>query len=370
MNLKSNGPLLLYVYSPPWRSNSAGIKVLHYLVHSLNELGHEAWIVLSNPKSRNDQLVDPKLNTPILSQEKADLHFSQGRAAWVIYSETVPGNPLRASNVIRYLLNFPGALGGPLHFADDEFVVSYSKIISEAHDQSKFVLFLPIVDLTELPEEIPAEKKFGSLIYAGKYRKFVGIPDKDKFKGAIEIYRDGPEKQSRAEVLRMLNEAKMIYVFENSTIATEALIMGTACIFVPSNFLNKNITKYELGEDGIGYLDNLESIEHAFSTVRNFKRAYDDAVVNYWKILKDFTEHLRLLDNKSLVSRRILVPKSAVFISRHRLNLLRSYLVNQGTVATINLIRNYIVVHLGEFIAPLRYHYRNIRKGSHHGPKK
>ncbi len=365
---ENNDPLLVYVYSPPWRSNSAGIKVLHYLVHSLNEIGHEAWIVLSNPKLRNDPLTDPKLNTPILNQEKANSHFSQGRNPWVVYSETVPGNPLRASKVIRYLLNFPGALGGPDHFNKNEFVISYAETISQSHKESRYVLFIPIVDLNELPKEIPQENKFGSLIYAGKYRKFVGIPDKNEFHGATEIYRDGPERQSRELVLHMLNEAKIIYVLENSTIATEALLMGTACIFVPSKFLNQNITKYELGEDGIGYLGDVASIKRALSTVKNFKFVYDTAVVKYWTALEGFVERLKELEMKSVAPRRILVPKSAIFFSRHRLNLLRSYLINQGVIATINLLNNYIISNLGAFSAALGYHYRTVRKGNRRGP--
>lgn len=340
---KANNRILIYVYSPPWRANSAGIKVLHFLVHSLNQIGNDAWLVLSNPTVRNEPITNPKLNTPILTQEKADNHFAERRNPWVVYSETVPGNPLGASKVVRYLLNFPGTLGGPSQFEDGEVIVSYSKTISDSYKNSDSTLFIPIVDLEELPDEISAENKKGSLIYAGKYRKFIGNPDISKIEDPVEIFRDGPRKQSREQVLQMLNEAKVIYVYENSTIATEALLLGTVCIFVPNRFLNLNISKFELGEDGIGYFGDIDSIEQAWVNVGKYKFAYNHAVEAFWSSIQDFESLLKSRESEQNILNRILVPKSAIFISRHRVRLLRSYVSNQGILAAAKLLKNYVI---------------------------
>jgi hypothetical protein len=332
--------LLVYVYAPPWRQNSAGIKVLHYLVHLINTMGHDAWLVISNPKS-SLSLSNPLLRTPILSQNQANEHFAQKRNPWVVYSETVPGNPLKANQVIRYLLNFPGNLGGPNRFDKSEYMVSYSGKIAESQNVPSLTLFIPVVDLAELPIPISQEFKKGSLIYAGKYRAFMGTPDLTTVGNAIEIFRDGPKAQSRGEVLALLNEAKQIYLFENSTIATEALLMGTVAIFVKNPFFNVNITDYELGGDGIGFLGDLASIDLAHATVDQYILRYERTILELPGVMKRFVKHFQEFSSPQTSSRPIAVPKKPMFFSRHRLNLFFSYWSNQGGVATFGLVTRY-----------------------------
>jgi hypothetical protein len=60
------------------------------------------------------------LNTPILNQEIADSHFRAKVTPITIYTETVPGNPLKAPIVIRFLMNYIGSLDGPKDFNAEE----------------------------------------------------------------------------------------------------------------------------------------------------------------------------------------------------------------------------------------------------------
>ncbi len=333
--------LLVYVYAPPWRQNSAGIKVLHYLVHSINKMGHDGWLVISNPKS-SFPLTNPRLSTPILSQSQANEHFIQKRNPWVVYSETVPGNPLKANQVIRYLLNFPGSLGGPRQFNLSEHIISYSDKIAETQNAPSLTLFIPVVDRNELPLPISQTHKKGSLVYAGKYRAFFGAPDISMVGNAIEIFRDGLMAQPRDEVLKMLNEAKQVYLFENSTIATEALLLGTVCIFVKNPFFQENITHFELGGNGIGYLGDLESIDFAHATVEEYGFGYERAVADFPGTMEKFLEHFQALSLSQITTRPIVVPRKPMFFSRHRISLLFSYWATQGGFATFRLITRYL----------------------------
>jgi hypothetical protein len=55
-----------YIYSPRWISSSAGIRALHFLCHSINRMGHTAYLVLSEGSSGGLPRINPELQTPIL----------------------------------------------------------------------------------------------------------------------------------------------------------------------------------------------------------------------------------------------------------------------------------------------------------------
>jgi hypothetical protein len=94
-----------YIFAPDYRQSSAGIRVLHYLCHALNELGEEAYLA-------NARVAHPDLRTPMLSKETMRAHFLSSRTPIAIYPEVVKGNPLDTPIVARWLLNKPGHLGG------------------------------------------------------------------------------------------------------------------------------------------------------------------------------------------------------------------------------------------------------------------
>jgi hypothetical protein len=121
---------LFYIYTGSWRDNAAGIKVMHFLCDALNRTGQQAFLVIGN-HNRGTVVLNTKLNTPVLSRDLARLHLQRGEIPRVIYSETIMGNPLHASCVIRYFLNYTGALGGSLKFPITEMQVAYTKNIKK-----------------------------------------------------------------------------------------------------------------------------------------------------------------------------------------------------------------------------------------------
>lgn len=275
---------IFYIYTPRWRDNAAGIKVLHLLCEAINQKNGSAWLVFSNP-SRKDSGVNPDLMTPVLSRKAMKEHQKLGLSVSVVYTETIAGNPLRADRVIRWLLNYPGALGGPTEYSDKEWVISYSGKISEKNKSGSDVLYLPIIDPIELPKGLSKTPGL-NLVYAGKYRAFVGPPEIPRDLKYVEIFRDGGKRQPRSEVLELLAKAECLYLWENSSIAVEAQLLDTPCMFIKNPFLGELIAEKELGTAGSGYGFSSESRENAKKTLPEFQQLYSRARANFWNQLE------------------------------------------------------------------------------------
>lgn len=329
---------VFYVYTPQWRETAAGVRVLHYLCDYINSIGAQAWVVIQNPY--NDKAkVNTNLKTPILTKKIEKEHQLKNLKQIVFYSETVPGNPIKATNIVRYLLNFPGALGGPTTFDENELLLSYSKSISKSLNCDR-VLFIPAVKLEELP--LPAEDKSDlNLVYAGKYRAFIGRPELPRNISYTEIFREGPNKQSRKEVLNLLAKAKVLYAFENTTLATEAMLLGTPCIFVPNAFLGKIIAEEELGS--YGYAIGI--------TEKNLKKAQDSIELGRQRYLQvlNMTENnlaaeLNYINGyfNQIQKKSIFVPTSGLALVIHRWRQFHLVRKNLGARTAIQITFNHL----------------------------
>lgn len=114
------------ICAPSYSQNNGGAIVLHKLCHLINELGREAFIIpivenleinkfnykevlirffkknIREPFRRFKTI--PNLTIPVIKYLPKDINTNQ----WiVIYPEIVFGNPLKAKNVIRWLLHNP-----------------------------------------------------------------------------------------------------------------------------------------------------------------------------------------------------------------------------------------------------------------------
>lgn len=87
------------VWSPGWDPGSGGCVALHKLVNDLNTLGHEAYILTDS--------TNPAYNTP--TGHHIDLSRND---VIVVYPEIIVGNPCNAKNVVRWVLNTVGKIGG------------------------------------------------------------------------------------------------------------------------------------------------------------------------------------------------------------------------------------------------------------------
>jgi len=293
-------------------------------------------------------LVSSNLNTPILNSEIRDLHFKNGEVPIVIYSETIPGNPLQAQVVVRWILNYPGALGGPKDFPVGERLIAYSKDISRVLGKKAPVLFLPPLDIREVykakesSRNIPRTNRV--LLYAGKYRGFVGNPILPRWapNEITEIWREGPAKQSREEVLELLATSSCLFIFENSTLITESVLLGTPVILIRSTFFDSLIAEDELGSNGTAWSDLENPIELARSTIEGAHVRYLESLDQFFSDLKKETMIWQEIAGKSDYLSPIYLPNFRILVSRHRISLAIQILKSQGFLTFFRVVKSFI----------------------------
>ena len=329
-----------FIYAPRWISSSAGIRALHYLCHSLNQVGQKAYLVMTEVAHQGEPRISPLLNTPILSQEMSEAYFRAGINPVVIYAETIPGNPLGATCIVRYLLNYAGALGGEEEFPENELIIAFSKKIAAHYSgisksEMPPVLFLPPVDPRDFTKNL--EKKPYQVVYAGKYRNFVGKPPRVGKLPTVEIYRDGPRMQSRKQVLEILRNATIVYSFENSSIVTEAILSGTPATFVPNEFLGDIIAEFELGNGGM--------VSGKSSTdLKNAQNSIDVGIAKYYKSIQTYMLNLEkfIIFTQERASfegfnYRIILPVDGLVFSESRIELAKQVRKHQGIVRLVRM---------------------------------
>lgn len=272
-----------YIVAPRYIRTSAGHKVLHLLCHALNRQGERAYLVIY-PYSPPMSASSPELLTPLLTKTIIDYDFNSGCTPIVVYPETVSGNPFLAPFVVRYILNFPGLLGGDSVYKDDEFCVTYSEYLEKSVDNARLSLFLPISD-PRIFTPYPSVRRFGSCFYAGKYRYVHGGELFEVTFNSVEITRDLPDSQTPEQIAELFRRSEVFYTYENTALALEALLCGCPVVFLPNNHLEFIIGIEEHGWDGIAWGTNEEEILRAKNTVQRARQ-------NYYKIITDFRSQL------------------------------------------------------------------------------
>ncbi len=311
--------------------------------------GHKAYLVLTESPHQGEPRVNPHLLTPILTQEVSDSFFKAGITPIVIYSETIPGNPLQATCIVRYLMNYAGALGGIEKFEDDEYILAFSAKIAEHYrtinnELIPGVLFLPPIDPREFSKQ--KAKKPYQVVYAGKYRSFVGKPPKVGNLPTVEIFRDGPRMQSRDQVKEILKNASVLYSFENSSIVTEAILSGTPAKFVENEFLGDVIAAVELGFGGIAKSDSEIDLQVA-------RESIDEGISQYLASIEQFSGKLDefIAKTQERASHEgfvipITVPVQRLIFSKHRFGLARQIFVHQGFAQLIRVTYHFALRRL------------------------
>ena len=110
------------IIAPTYNQKTAGIAVLQEL---------QKWLI----KSGKDAIIpNININAPYAIQDD-DI---------VVYPEIIPGNPLNAKRVVRYILNVPGKLGGTTEYDSREILVAYTKEFSRY--SNGIYLEIPIIE--------------------------------------------------------------------------------------------------------------------------------------------------------------------------------------------------------------------------------
>lgn len=283
---KHNHPY--YISAPPWLRTSAGIRGLYLLCHALNRMGYEAYIMNSPYGEFRHGWTTSELLAPMLDRKQAQVHFTERRTPIQVYSETISGNPLQAPVVARWVMNFPGLLGGDKAYDPAEICFGYCQELAAAGGNPDQVLHMPTID-TDIffPPTKPVQRK-GGCFFASKYKNVHHGKLFPITKSCTEITRDLPDSPSSCEVAELLRRSEVFYTYENTALATEAVLCGCPAVFLPNPHLTEIIARKELGPEGYAWGMDPEEIARAKATVNqgaiNYLKTYD----LFWTQLNQF----------------------------------------------------------------------------------
>lgn len=292
-----------YIVAPPYVRTSAGVRVLHLLCHSLNRLGKTAYLIIY-PAMPWQQKTLPDLLTPLLTHDIITYHKEKNLTPIMIYPETIAGNPFKGSCIVRYVLNFPGLLGGDKEYASDELCFSYSKILAEKTHYPDNILFLPATDTRIFYPSPINQSRSGSCYFASKYNGEL----LDITKNSIEIKRHVPGSQTTEQVADLFRHSKIFYTYENTALAIEAVLCGCPTVFLPTSQLTEIIAIKELGTDGYAWGIDPAEISRAAATVAQGAKNYKKSYSIYWQDLEKFIIQTQQDANKSLNKNTVRLP--------------------------------------------------------------
>lgn len=297
-----------YIVAPPYVRTSAGIKVLHLLCHALNRMGERAYILPHRFYRSIVAVTNPELNTPVLDKQVLDYDFATGQTPIVIYPEVVYGNPFHAPFVVRYVMNFPGLLGGETHYHPDEFCVAYSEQLAQTVANCRMSLFFPVSD-PRVFTPFPSVPRKGSCFYAGKYKYVHGGKTFDITANSTEITRDMPESQTPEQIAALFRRSEVFYVYENTALAIEAILCGCPVVFLPNPWLTEIIGVCEHGMDGIAWGTGSADLARARATVVQGRERYLTKWLEFREQLEGFIEETQETVSRYAYAAPILVPQ-------------------------------------------------------------
>ena len=240
------------IYAPQYTHRSAGTRILYELSYQLNKHGYESYMLAWD-------------NVPYYGNRYkiCSLDFatsSVARGAWVVYPEIVKGNPLKAANVIRYVLNVPGLLGGDKTYASSEILFSWNSYISK-HSWNSPIVKTPCIDLSIFKDGGLPRKGSCYFVYKG-----VNVPRRPQLE-EIEITGQYPPHG----LSDLFNSVEVFYTYDDMTAASdEARLCGC-----PVVLLNEDTDKYDLlKENKYGMAFFLSELPWAKKTVHKFRKLY------------------------------------------------------------------------------------------------
>ncbi len=276
-----------YIVTPRYVGTSAGVRVLHLLCHLLCARGYRAYIVCIDP--HNGPAVSSDLNTPILTAVMIKDHIKQGLAPILIYPEVIQGNPYDANCVVRYVLNTPGFLAGDKVFDQNEMVWAFSNVLRSQCESCEGVLHMPVIDQRVFYEDVGRQRS-GSAYYVAKYTDHHGQVEFGIPADSIRITRSKKDSQTPEEMAEIFRSVEVLYVFENTAVATEAVLCGCPVIFMPNPYLDKPLALEELGWDGYAWGASEEEVARARSTVAKAQDNYQRTIEEFENQFVSFIE--------------------------------------------------------------------------------
>lgn len=262
--------LNLYVYSPNFDENCGGCTVLHYLVDRVNVWfepeSFRAYLVPYGYPNATTIKTNQAYKTPIVPQSK---NFNDG---FVIYPESISGNPLKARYTVRWVLYFPGLIGGgpqPNEYSTKDIVACYSIGVCRDIDRKIRKHLLKLVDygLENLDGLQKVVQRNGTLIHHKKQIWRTGTlaktPELDG-----DLMDNTLSKHDRMELFAKYE--RFITTDPATFLSVEAAMSGCLSVVMPFENVTKQewmLTSYGPDDLKYGIAYGIEEIPHAEQTL-------------------------------------------------------------------------------------------------------
>lgn len=271
-----------FIYANDFIYKSAGVKLMHYLCHLINQAGYRAYITPC--------ITSPILNTPLLTNDVVEYYQLNGVEPIGIYGERVSGNPLNTKSVVRYLGNYINHFNDIVSYNDKDLILSYSEGMNLQSDE-EIVLHIPLVDtnIFKYPNEKITRK--GSLVYAGKYVDVHGGDLLPEHKNLYQITR-ASNSETPEQLKDLFQKSEVLYVYENTALSIEAVLCGCVVVLVPNKYFDKIIGESEYKRLGMAWGTDRLEVDRAKNTVI-------DAKINYQKLIDQIPNQLNFFLERS-----------------------------------------------------------------------
>ncbi len=244
------------IYAPSYDPNTGGIIALHKLCDLINRAGQNAMLYPFLPSfevhahnlnvtryleqyfkaqltAAKSFRTNPNLITPVVSpamDDEADAELC------VVYPEIVFGNPLRAKNIVRWMLHRPGHLTGQIYFTRGELHFYYTRAFRQYDipycKTSELQLMIEHAPYQLYLDSSPGRTRTGT---AYCMRKGTGRPIKHDLSDSTLI--DG---KSHEEVAQILKSVKTFISYDIWTTYTRlAVLSGCDVVIIPEEGLSK-----------------------------------------------------------------------------------------------------------------------------------
>ena len=207
-----------------------------------------------------------------------------------VYPELTCGNPFNAKRVVRWILSWPGFIGGgPTKFDKTDQIFVFSKIYNTFGVDDDHLMFLPAIDIN-----IFHRTNFGKRTKQCKYVSKGTDLHLRELEEVEELHKEMAVDQQR--LADYLNECEVLYSYDPASAIFEcARLCGCRVVIIPNKgyahskygkMTKKEFSQYEPGMNGLSFgLD-----EHIELDTDKFMNHYIDMIMEFDRKLNFFIE--------------------------------------------------------------------------------